>query len=98
MISGYALYRLPYAEECCIEVQREGELERLFSVTALSGKSGFVMAPFKPDLKHPVVLMKPDFTMMVDPKRLMDAADTEMAQLVKELEENAFDRPKGEQV
>ena len=98
MISGYALYRLPYAEECCIEVQREGELERLFSVTALSGKSGFVVAPFKPDLKHPVVLMKPDSTMMVDPKRLMDAADTEMAQLVKELEENTFDRPKGEQV
>lgn len=98
MISGYAIYRLPYAEECCIEMQREGELETLLSLSALSEKSGFVVAPFKTDRKHPVVLMKPDFTMMVKPSRLLDNDDSEMAWLVETLENSAYDRPEGEQV
>ena len=95
---GYAIYRLPYAGQCCIEMQREGQLETLFSVSELSGRSGFVIAPFKSDLKHPVILLQPDDVMTVTPSRLLDETDSEMVLLARELEEITYDRPNGEPV
>ncbi len=97
-MSGYAIYRLPYAEECCVEVQTCGEPKPLFSVSALGGKRGFVVAPFKPDLKHPVLLLQPDTVVMAAPKKLVGRDGGEVSELARMLEENTFDRPKGERV
>ena len=97
-ISGFALYRLPYAQECCIVAQTKGKPERLFSTSALGGRSGFVVAPFKPDMRHPVLLLQPDVTMTASPDDLLVSDGSPLAGLLERLAENTFDRPSDEPV
>ena len=97
-ISGFALYRLPYAQECCIVAQTKGKPERLFSTSALGGRSGFVVAPFKPDMRHPVLLLQPDVTMTASPDDLLVNDSSPLAGLLERLAENTFDRPSDEPV
>ena len=97
-ISGYALYRLPYAQECCIVAQTKGKPEPLFSTSALGGRSGFVVAPFKPDMRHLVLLLQPDVTMTASPDDLLVSDGSPLAELLERLAENTFDRPSDEPV
>lgn len=60
MKGSYALFRLPYGNEYTEMVQLDGEPERLGNVTELSGKSGFVVAPFEVTAGQPVLLIHPD--------------------------------------
>ena len=55
---AFAYYRLPYLHHATYVAQHEGEPEVLSSVTELNGKEGFVIAPFAPSGKCPVVLMQ----------------------------------------
>ncbi len=59
---SFALYRLPWTEECYFVLQTSGEAERLASIKELNGKKGFVMAPFCLSEKHPLVVIRPDIT------------------------------------
>ena len=68
---AFAIYRKPYESECHLAIQKEGQPEELPSVSALSGKKGFVMAPFALDIQHPVLLLHPDFNMTVLPDDLL---------------------------
>ena len=43
---SFALYRLPWTDECTLVLQRHDEAEALDDITCLNGKSGFVIAPF----------------------------------------------------
>ena len=66
-----ALFRLPYGRQCRLVMQSTGEPDELPSVSALSGKDGFVMAPFAVDTKHPVLLFHPDVDHIFDPDDLL---------------------------
>jgi isochorismate synthase len=56
----FALFRLPEQTDCELMAQTEGEPQTVESVADLSGLEGFVMAPFSPDDRHPIVLLRPD--------------------------------------
>ena len=56
-MQGFALFRLPYAQECTLI---EGGVSELSSCAALSGRQGFVVAPFAPAADLPLLLIAPD--------------------------------------
>lgn len=59
---GFALYRLPWADECHLVLQTSDEVEQPTNIEALNGKQGFVMVPFHPSESHPLVVIRPDIT------------------------------------
>lgn len=59
---GFALYRLPWTDECHLVLQTSGDVEQLTGIRDLNGKKGFVMAPFSQSDTHPLVLIRPDVT------------------------------------
>lgn len=59
---SFALYRLPWTDECTFVFQTHDEAEALDDITRLNGKSGFVIAPFRLSENHPIVLIRPDIT------------------------------------
>ena len=59
---GFALYRLPWTDECYLVLQTSGDVEQLADIQELNGKKGFVMAPFWISEEHPLVLIRPDIT------------------------------------
>ncbi|ADV44689.1 isochorismate synthase [Bacteroides helcogenes] len=59
---GFALYRLPWTDECYFIAQLSGEVEQMADIHNLNGKKGFVMAPFQRSEKHPLVVIRPDIT------------------------------------
>ena len=60
MMNSFALFRLPYEKRCTLVVQTTGEPKEFLSCDELTGQQGFVMAPFAPSEKHPVVLIRAD--------------------------------------
>lgn len=62
MQSGYcfALYRLPWTDECLFVLQKDGDAETLGSIHELNDKRGFVVAPFRLSESHPLLLIRPD--------------------------------------
>ncbi len=62
----YAVYRLPFQDHCTVVMQTVGSPLELPSCAALSGKEGFVIAPFVPSPDHPVLLLKPDIVKQLD--------------------------------
>lgn len=56
---SFAIYRLPWTDECTFVLQTNGEVEALNEITALNGKQGFVIAPFRISEKHPLILIHP---------------------------------------
>ena len=54
---GFAIYRQPYAKECTVI---SGGVHAIPSCIALSGHSGFVMAPFNPTAEEPLLIISPD--------------------------------------
>lgn len=59
---GFALYRLPWTDECHLVLQTSGDVEQPTDIRELNGKKGFVMAPFRQSDEHPLVLIRPDIT------------------------------------
>ena len=56
-MQGFALFRLPYAQEMTYIA---GGVTQLSSCTALSDKQGFVFAPFAPSASLPIQLIAPE--------------------------------------
>ena len=93
---AFALYRLPYSRQCRLVIQTKGEPEELPSVSALSGKEGFVMAPFAVDTKHPVLLFHPDADHILEPDDLArpEGLPTTVAELLhRMLNDNMEGKP-----
>lgn len=59
-MKSFALFRLPYAEECRWIEQTSGLPTELPSCSSLSDCQGFVMAPFAPSPSRPVLLIRAD--------------------------------------
>lgn len=59
---GFALYRLPWTDECHLVLQASGEAEQPADIEALNGKQGFVTIPFRPSESHPPIVIRPDIT------------------------------------
>ena len=59
---SFALYRLPWTDDCCGVFQTSGTVEELDDIACLNGKKGFVIAPFSHSKAHPLVLIRPDLT------------------------------------
>ena len=57
---AYAMFRLPFSDECTIVAQTEGVIETFGKCADLNGKRGFVMIPFAPADDMPIVLIRPD--------------------------------------
>ena len=58
--SPFAIYRLPFADECTVVVQESGVPEMYDSIAELKGRSGFVMIPFFCGGSQRIVLIRPD--------------------------------------
>ena len=69
-MGAFAIYRLPYEEQCQLLIQRVGQPEELHTVSSLGGKDGFVMAPFAVDKRYPVMIIHPDATLTITPEDL----------------------------
>ena len=59
---SFALYRLPWTDECYLILQQSEEVEQLQDITELNGKQGFVLSPFQQTEEHPIVIIRPDVT------------------------------------
>ncbi len=59
---SFALYRLPWTDDPILILQDEGEPETTQTLSSLNGKKGFILAPFHPSDKHPIVVIRPDKT------------------------------------
>ncbi len=59
---SFALYRLPWTDECLFVMQQSEDVETLNDIKELNGKKGFVIAPFQQTEEHPIVLIRPDKT------------------------------------
>lgn len=73
----FAMFRLPLSDEYTEIVQVEGEPEEFLSCAELSGRNGFVFAPFTPSAGRPVLLLRPDdcHTAKVDTLSVVDTED-----------------------
>lgn len=59
---SFALYRLPWTDECYFVLQQSGDVEQLADIRELNKKKGFVMAPFLQSDHHPLIVIHPDIT------------------------------------
>lgn len=59
-MSSYVCYRLPEQLVYTRLVQHRGHPDELATIEQLSGRHGFVLAPFAPDAHFPVLLLRPD--------------------------------------
>lgn len=59
---SFALYRLPWTDECYFILQTLEDVKTLDDIAELNGKHGFVIAPFQQTEEHPIVLIRPDVT------------------------------------
>lgn len=56
-MQGFALFRLPYATDYTL---LSGQVHEVLSCAELSGRQGFVIAPFAPSAERPVLIISPD--------------------------------------
>ena len=59
---SFALYRLPWTDECYLVLQKSEDVEKLNDITGLNEKKGFVIVPFLQTEEHPLILIRPDVT------------------------------------
>ena len=59
---SFALYRLPWTDECYLILQQSEKVEPLQDIMELNGKQGFVLTPFQQTEEHPIVIIRPDVT------------------------------------
>ena len=58
--ASFAIFRLPGATAPSFVMQCEGEPELLYDFEQLSGKSGYIIAPFRISEETPILLINPD--------------------------------------
>lgn len=58
---NYAIFRLPHKDHCTL-LQSSMQPIRIESIAGLSGREGFVFAPFEQSKDCPIILLKPDHT------------------------------------
>ena len=59
---SFAIYRLPWTDECYFVMQSTPDMETLNDIADLNGKKGFVISPFHISKEHPLILIRPDIT------------------------------------
>ena len=59
---SFALFRLPWTDECYLVLQKSEDVEKLNDITGLNEKKGFVIVPFLQTEEHPLILIRPDVT------------------------------------
>ncbi len=59
-MSSFALFRLPYQQQVTLVMQTSGEPLEVTSCMELSGKTGFVVAPFALSDERPILVIRPD--------------------------------------
>jgi len=59
-MNSFALYRLPFAKQYVEIEQLDGSPEVVGDIASLSGKRGFVFAPFQISKECPLLLIRPD--------------------------------------
>lgn len=59
-MSSFALFRLPYEQQCTLIEQTSGEPLEVMSCAELNEQQGFVIAPFAPSSERPILLICPD--------------------------------------
>ncbi len=64
-MSCFAIYRLPFADECTVVIQHSPEVSSFVSIRELEGKRGFVMIPFTKSDTWQTALINPDETRTV---------------------------------
>lgn len=57
---SFALWRIPGEETIHFRMQTTGSPDLIYDLSALNGRSGFVIAPFHVSTEHPIVLIQPD--------------------------------------
>lgn len=57
---AFAMYRLPFSDECHVVAQQSEQSRILHNLSELEGRSGFVMAPFHADNRHPIIFISPE--------------------------------------
>ncbi|MCM1313627.1 MAG: chorismate-binding protein [Bacteroides sp.] len=57
---AFALYRLPFSDECHVVVQLSACPQAVRDMADLEDRCGFVMLPFHADGGHPVILISPE--------------------------------------
>lgn len=60
---SFALWRIP-GESPRFAMQTSGSARLLYNIEELDGQSGFVIAPFHVSEQHPIVLIRPDTTVL----------------------------------
>ena len=88
---SFAIYRLPFAEECTMLVQHSAPSE-LSSLTELNGKEGFVIAPFSPSADCPILLLQPDEVRTMPVKEVQSLAKKEEEANEKEADRTKYHR------
>lgn len=63
---SFAIWRIPGDEAIHFRMQSDGEPELIHHIEQLNQRSGFVIAPFRVDEAHPIVLIRPDITELPD--------------------------------
>ncbi len=59
-MNSFAIFRLPYTQECILVEQTSGSPLEILSCSELTGCNGFVLAPFAPTSECPILLINPD--------------------------------------
>ncbi len=59
-MNSFAIFRLPYTQTCILVEQTAGQPAEIPSCSELTGKEGFVIAPFAPSTECPILLIRPD--------------------------------------
>jgi len=90
---SFAIYRLPFAEECTMLVQHSAPSE-LSSLTELNGKEGFVIAPFSPSADCPILLLQPDEVRTMPVKEVQSLAKEKREASEKEADREYLDKVK----
>ena len=88
---SFAVYRLPFAEECTMLVQHSAPSE-LSSLTELDGKEGFVIAPFSPSADCPILLLQPDEVHTMPVKEVQSLAKEKQEASEKEADRAKYHR------
>ncbi|MGM9704470.1 MAG: chorismate-binding protein [Prevotella sp.] len=80
-MSCFALYRLPHSTEAVRLTQTAGRPDSLQSYTDLSGREGFVFAPFTPSADCPILIIHPDRRETISLDTLADCSAEAMRQM-----------------
>lgn len=59
-MNSFAIFRLPYTREYVIVEQTSGQPLEIQTCVELTGRHGFVIAPFAPSSECPILLIRPD--------------------------------------